>query len=672
MKKAKKFSTYKNNNIILSPLPSEVFIFLASGMHQEWQNKAREEVQNLNDLKIASKRVKVGNIDIPGGTRAWLHCIMIQSYGENLLMRFAEPRKHSCSYIPFGVGPNYCVGQTSHDLTTIFFPCVPDVCTWSNGDDALVTSTCLHQIAFLFFDLLFKFNLERLRRYSRFSVVEAPVGIMLCHAVCGVSRKQAVRLIWTPWLIRRHFEKQGISGPPYRPISGNTKEFLRMYAEARSKPMTLCHDIIPRVAPFYHRWSAMYGKTFLYWHGCTPRLVTSDPELHKEVLMSVGGSFERVDANPLTKIFFGQGITILKGHQWALHRKIADQAFKMERVKSWIPDIIDSTTRMLNKWGNGVEEFEIEVSRDVQNLASDIISRVSFGSNYEQGKEIFKLQEQQYHLVSLASRSVYIPGFRFVPTKKNRERRRLEKLTRESVRVLLEKNKQAHNRSGNLLSLLMSCHTCVNNKEVRLGWDEIIDECKNIYFAGKESSADALNWALLLLGMHLEWQDKARQEVLSVVGSVKPPTAHTLNDLRILNLIIQETHRLYPLGGAFVRQATKGVKVGNIDIPAGTQIYLCMAAMHHDTELWGESANEFNPMRFAEPRKHPCSYIPFGFGPHFCVGEKLAMIEMKIILSMILQRFSFLVSPTYAHGPLFMMGLSPQYGLQLVFRRLSN
>lgn len=121
-----------------------------------------------------------------------------------------------------------------------------------------------------------------------------------------------------------------------------------------------------------------------------------------------------------------------------------------------------------------------------------------------------------------------------------------------------------------------------------------------------------------------------------------------------------------------MRQASRRVKLGNIDIPAGTQIFLSMAALHHDTELWGESAHEFDPMRFTEPRKHACSYIPFGLGPNFCVGQNLALIETKVVLPMILQRYSFVVSPTYAHGPMFLMGLSPQYGLQLVFRKLSN
>jgi len=82
---------------------------------------------------------------------------------------------------------------------------------------------------------------------------------------------------------------------------------------------------------------------------------------------------------------------------------------KMYLYQYWIPQIIDSTKTMFYKWedeNKGVDEFEIEVSKDLHDLTSDIISKVALGSNYEEGKEIFDLLEH-YHLVSLANRSVY-------------------------------------------------------------------------------------------------------------------------------------------------------------------------------------------------------------------------------------------------------------------------
>jgi cytochrome P450 len=106
-----------------------------------------------------------------------------------------------------------------------------------------------------------------------------------------------------------------------------------MYAQAQSKPMSLDHDILHRVAPFYHEWSALYGRTFLYWFGSKPRLAIADPDMIKEALMDTGVSFEKTQIDPSTKLFFGQGLAWVTGEKWAFHRRIANQAFKMERVK---------------------------------------------------------------------------------------------------------------------------------------------------------------------------------------------------------------------------------------------------------------------------------------------------------------------------------------------------
>ncbi|KAE9588451.1 putative cytochrome P450 [Lupinus albus] len=221
-----------------------------------------------------------------------------------------------------------------------------------------------------------------------------------------------------------------------------------------------------------------------------------------------------------------------------------------------------------------------------------------------------------------------------------------------------------------MLSLLMSSHKYSKDEKQRFKLKEIIDECRNFYLAGKDTAANSLSWVLLLLGLNQEWQRKARKEVLNVIGYDTPPNAETLSDLKLMNMILQETLRLYPITGALAREASKRVKVGNIDILAGTVLYMSITAVHHSTELWGEDALEFNPMRFFETQNHAMPYFSFGLGPNFCVGQNLAMVEMKLVLALILQRYSFFVSPTYAHGPMLMMNVLPQYGMQIVFRRL--
>ncbi|XP_016568603.2 cytochrome P450 734A1 [Capsicum annuum] len=474
-------------------------------------------------------------------------------------------------------------------------------------------------------------------------------------------------VIYIPWKFKNHFIKQGIRGPDYRLIYGNTDEIRRQISEAESKSGPFNHNVLHRIAPQYCNWSGIYGNTFLWWFGSKPRLAISDPDMIKGLFMNKG--VDKVEFDPQSKKLFGEGLVGLRGEQWALHRKIANQAFNMEIVKAWVPDIVTSVINAMKRWEKEheeKEEFEVDVFKELNDLSAEVISRTAFGSSFEEGKRIFLLQEQQISLTLQAMRSIYIPGFRYLPTKNNMMRRRLEKETRESVRRLIEKSRKGRENSKNLLSLLISA----SEEEHGFGMEEVINECKTFYFAGKETTSGLLTWALLLLALHQEWQDKARKEVLRFCKGNNLPSAENLNDFKIVTMILNETLRLYPPIVALTRGTSKDIKLGDLEIPANTQFYVSVAAVHHDTEIWGEDALEFNPQRFAESRKHLASFFPFALGPRVCVGQNLAMVEAKIVLAMIVQNFSLALSPSYVHAPTMRLTLQPQYGAPILFRKI--
>jgi cytochrome P450 len=126
---------------------------------------------------------------------------------------------------------------------------------------------------------------------------------------------------------------------------------------------------------------------------------------------------------------------------------------------------------------------------------------------------------------------------RFIPTKKNRRRHYLNQEIRNSLRKLIEINGAKCEDSKNLLGLMLSASKTDSNG-FKMGVEEIIDECKTFYFAGKETTANLLTWATLLLALHKEWQDKARDEVHQVCGKYEHPTAENLSGLKIVSLFI--------------------------------------------------------------------------------------------------------------------------------------
>ncbi|KAF7021626.1 hypothetical protein CFC21_034547, partial [Triticum aestivum] len=511
-------------------------------------------------------------------------------------------------------------------------------------------------------------------------------------ALAYVAAKLMEVLWWRPRRVEEHFARQGIRGPPYRFFIGCVREMVALMVAASAKPMPppyRSHNVLPRVLAFYHHWKKIYGSTFLIWFGPTPRLAVADPDLIREILLSRAEHFDRYESHPMVRQLEGEGLVSLRGEKWAHHRRVLAPTFHMENLKMLLPFIGKTVVDMAEKWVTMADpasgEVEIDVSEWFQIVTEDAITRTAFGRSYEDGKAVFKLQTQLMAFASEAFRKVFIPGYRFLPTKKNTSSWKLDKEIRKNLVTLIGRRQEATDDerlqgcAKDLLGLMINASSNGGRRGQPVSpitVNDIVEECKTFFFAGKQTTSNLLTWTTVVLAMHPEWQERARQEVLEVCGAHDIPCREQLAKLKTLGMILNETLRLYPPAVATVRRAKSDVVLGGYHIPRDTELLIPIMAVHHDARLWGPDATQFNPARFADgvarAAKHPTAFIPFGLGARMCIGQNLALLEAKLTVAIILQRFEFRLSPKYVHAPTVLMLLHPQYGAPVIFRSRSS
>ncbi|KAK9085594.1 hypothetical protein Sjap_026005 [Stephania japonica] len=488
---------------------------------------------------------------------------------------------------------------------------------------------------------------------------------------------------WKPMKLQRYLEKQGIKGHPYKLLLGNLKELIHVTNEALSKPMKVSDSILSRALPFEHHLAKEHGKLFVIWYGVTARVNIIDPKLIREILSNKFGHFGKIKPNALVNLL-SDGVFSHNDEKWVKHRRIINPAFHQEKLKMMIPAFLTCCNELMSRWEQLVSNgsCELDVFPEFHYLTGDVISRAAFGKNYKDAHRLVELQTEQAEHVLQVIQSIYIPGFWYLPTKRNK---RMKEINNEVCSILTDmiKKKEKGMKDGeaptnDLLGLLLESNfkeVQENGKSKNAGItiSEIIEECKLFYFAGHQTTSSLLVWTMVMLSSHPEWQVQAREEVRGVFGR-REPDFDGLNHLKVVTMILYEVLRLYPPEPVLMRYNYKESRVGNISLPAGIQIGIPALLVHYDPEIWGEDVEEFNPRRFSDgtskAMKNQISYFPFGWGPRMCIGQAFAMTQVKMVLASILYRFSFELSPKYVHTPYFVLTLQPQHGVQIIFHKL--
>ncbi|XP_065869583.1 cytokinin hydroxylase [Euphorbia lathyris] len=485
----------------------------------------------------------------------------------------------------------------------------------------------------------------------------------------------------SPFMAYIKLRKNGFGGPTPKFPFGNLKEMKKITIASSSSPsssssLNVSNDIHYTVFPYFAQWQKSHGKVFIYWLGTEPFLYIADPEFLKRMSNGVMGktwgkpNVFKHDRKPM----FGNGLVMVEGDDWVRHRHIITPALSPANLKAMASLMVESTATMVDKWSKLITsgQKEIDVESEIIATAGEIIAKTSFGIGYENGRQVFeKLRAMQMTLFK-TNRYVGVPFSKLLCPKKTLE---AENLGREIdtlfIKIIEDRKKCIEPQNGDLLGLLV--------ESGRLGGKmlttrELVDECKTFFFGGHETTALALSWTLLLLAVNPEWQNVLREEI-SEVKQDKEIDYSMIAGLKKMGWVMNEVLRLYSPAPNVQRQSREDIKVNNLTIPKGTNMWIDLVGMHHDPDLWGEDVYEFKPERFKDDLlyggcKHKMGYLPFGFGGRMCIGRHLSTMEYKIVLTLILTRFSFSVSPTYSHSPAIMLSLRPSFGLPLIVNPL--
>jgi cytochrome P450 len=180
----------------------------------------------------------------------------------------------------------------------------------------------------------------------------------------------------------------------------------------------------------------------------------------------------------------------------------------------------------------------------------------------------------------------------------------------------------------------------------RFDRQELRDHAINLMFAGHETTAATLVWALVLLEQHPQWTERAIAEIESHVGS-RPPTYDDMQRLEVTRACWEEALRIAPPGVVAPRSAATDAVLGSYRVPAGRIVLINYVAIQSHPDFWHEPA-VYNPGRFLGPEAGPRrqrAQMPYGLGPRACVGALMGQMEGMFTIIRLLQRYRLTVVP---------------------------
>jgi cytochrome P450 len=373
---------------------------------------------------------------------------------------------------------------------------------------------------------------------------------------------------------------------------------------------------------------AKYGDPFHYRAPGVSLAVTANPETIEQIYSAPSGTFG-VDAWVIAPVVGENSLLGMSGDRHHRDRKLLMPPFHGARMRTYATLIRDTTLEASERLRPGEPFRALELT---QHIAIEVILRAVFGV-VESGRR------ERYRNAIEAWMNAVNPLFLFVRSLRHRFfppwRTYARALDALDALVFEEIEQRQHSRPGDdILSLMIAARYDDGSPMTR---QELRDQLLTLLFAGHETSAVSIAWALYELHRHPEVLGRLLREIGSQPEDCEPDD---LAGLPYLEAVCKETLRLHAVTPNVPKQLKVPMKIGKYLLPAGSGVTIAYASVHQRPELYPEPTR-FRPERFIERKYGPFEYLPFGGGNRRCIGAAFAMYEIKIVLAELLRRYRF-------------------------------
>jgi len=326
------------------------------------------------------------------------------------------------------------------------------------------------------------------------------------------------------------------------------------------------------------------------------------------------------------------GLLLTDGEQWQQQRSRLQPLFYRERIETYAETMGAYAAAAADEWC--AADGPVDIANATAEYTLRVLGKTLFGIETDNRREAIRAGAR-----AIRERSSDTPGSaavpEWLPTPGNRRYQRgISQLESVIDELLAEQETTAE--SDDLLSLLQAATGPDGPSEA-----EIRSQLATFLFAGHETSATALTWALYEIGRRPDVVRQLAAEVDEVVTG-EYATLADLPALEYTDQFLRETLRRYPPAAAIFRETDTAVTLGGYRLPPDTFVVIPQFHVHTD-DRWWDDPYQFDPGRW-EPAEETnldrpeYAYFPFGGGPRHCIGMRFARLELKIGLATFVHR----------------------------------